>query len=573
LVIFLIASDSGIAYFYQNNIPTIPEEEKMLKLIATIIAVISICTLPALACTNLLVTKGASADGSVMITYTCDGEFHPHMEYTPAADFPPGDSLAIEDWHGNVRGWIDQVEHTYAVVDMINEHQLVIGETTFGGREELSNKEGLLHYWDLMILALQRTKTAREAIKVITDLVDEYGYRSGGESFSIADTREAWIMEMIGPGEGGKGAVWVAVKVPDGYVSCHANKARIGEFQLDDPDNCLYSKNVVSFAKKKGYYDPKKDGPFRFCEAYCPATPQNQRYADTRVWSIFRRAAPSHNFPPDYHRAVEGAEPYPLWIKPDKKLTLADVFSLMRDHYEGTQYDMTKGIDAGPYNTPNRWRPIKWTLDDSTVEYTWERPISTQQTGFSFVSQSRDWLPDPIGGILWYGVDDTYMTCYTPFYCGINELPEAYMIGSLQKFSWESVWWVFNFVSNYANLKYSHMAPDILTVQKEIEETFFALQPAIEKTAVELHESDPELLTRYLTDYSVVHAELVVKRWKELANYLLVKYNDGYVKDEEGRPQEMGYPASWLRKVIDARPDRFLLPKKPEEVPESKLVD
>ncbi|UCC28810.1 MAG: C69 family dipeptidase, partial [Phycisphaerales bacterium] len=245
------------------------------------------------ACTNILVTKGATEDGAVILTYTCDGEFHPHLRYTPAADHEPEGWLEIKDWSGNVRGKIKQVPHTYAVVGLMNEHQLAIGETTFSGREELRNPDGLLHYWDLMRLALQRAKTAREALTVMTDLVAEYGYRSTGESISIADTNEAWILEMIGPGAGGSGAVWVAVRVPDGYISCHANKARIGEFPLDDPKECLYSNNVVSFAVEKGYYDPKSGEPFRFCEAYCPATPKNCRYADTRVWSVFRRAAPS----------------------------------------------------------------------------------------------------------------------------------------------------------------------------------------------------------------------------------------------------------------------------------------
>jgi len=368
---------------------------------------LSLCVLltglQAEACTNLLVTRKASVDGSVMITYTCDGEFHPHLEYTPAARYLAGDSVNITDWHGKVRGRIKQSRQTYAVIGLMNEHQLAICETTFGGREELRNPDGLLHYWDMMQLALERAKTAREAIKVMTGLVTEYGYQSTGESFSIADTKEAWIMEMIGPGPGGQGAEWVALRIPDGYISCHANKARIGEFPLNDPENCLYSDNVISFAVEKGYYDPKSGKPFRFCEAYCPATPKNQRYADTRVWSIFRRAAPSKNLSPDYHRAVEAAEPYPLWIKPDKKLSVADIFALMRDHYEGTDYDMTRGIDAGPYGTPNRWRPIDWTLD-SLDFYVWERPISTQQTAFSFVSQSRSWLPNPIGGVLWYGL-------------------------------------------------------------------------------------------------------------------------------------------------------------------------
>lgn len=523
------------------------------------------------ACTNLLVTKGASADGSVILTYTCDGEFHPILKHTPAADYQPGDSLEIMDWSGKLRGKIAQVAHTYSVVRLINEHQLAICETTFSGREELQNPQGLLHYWDLMQLALQRAKTAREAIKVITSLVDEYGYRSTGESISIGDTKEAWILEIIGPGPAGKGAIWVAVKVPDGYISAHANKARIGRFQMNDPDNCLYSDNVISFAIEKGYYDPKSGKPFFFNEAYCPSTPKNQRYAETRVWSLFRRAAPSLNLSADYHRAVEGAKPYPLWIKPDKKLSLSDVFSLMRDHYEGTDYDMTKGIDAGPYGSPYRWRPMNWMVD--SVEYAWERPISTQQTGFSLVSQSRSWLPDKIGGLLWYGADDTYTTCYIPLYCSINDVPQSFATGSLRKFSWDSAWWVFNFVANFANSRYSDMLPEIQAVQKNLEGNFLQLQPVVEETALKLHKKDSKLLTDFLTDYSVSRGELVTKRWKELGEHLITKYNDGYVKDERGRPKEQGYSEEWLRKVVKSRPDQFKLPVKKQAIPESKLVD
>ncbi len=523
------------------------------------------------ACTNLLVTKGASTDGSVTITYTCDAEFHPHLNFTPAADHEPGDSLEITDWQGNVRGKVKQVAHTYAVVGLMNEHQLSISETTFSGRDTLRNPDGLLHYWDMMQLALQRAITARDAIEVMTGLVADYGYRSTGESFSIADTKECWIMEMIGPGPGGEGAEWVALRVPDGHISCHANKARIGEFPLNDKENCLYSDNVISFAIDKGYYDPDSGKPFRYCDAYCPPTPKNQRYAEARVWSIFRRAAPSQNFSPDFHRAVEGTEPYPLWIKPDRKLSLSDVFDLMRDHYEGTNYDMTKGVDAGPYGCPNRWRPMTWTVD--SVEYVWERPISTQQTGFSFVSQSRNWLPDAVGGVFWYGLDDTYTTCYMPLYCGIDTIPKSFTVGTLNKFSWESAWWVFNFVANYACLKYSYMIRDIQAVQSNIEWSFMAMQPVVEARAVELNKSDPESMKRYLTDYSVENAEKVVDRWRKLGEHLIVKYNDGYVKDENGRPQEKGYPESWQREVLRSRPEQFRMPEKEEDVPESKLVD
>ncbi|UCD75984.1 MAG: C69 family dipeptidase [Phycisphaerales bacterium] len=519
------------------------------------------------ACTNLLVTRGASADGSVMITYTCDGVFHPHLRYIPAADHEPGATVKVTDWSGNVRGEIRQVPHTYAVIGLMNEHQLAISETTFGGREELVNPDGLLHYGDLMQYALQRARTAREAITVMTGLVAEYGYRSGGESISIADTEEAWILEIIGPGPGGEGAHWVAVRVPDGYISCHANKARISTFPLDDPDNCLYSENVISFAIEKGYYDPGSGVPFRFCEAYCPATPESRRYASTRVWSVFRRAAPSLNLSPDFHRAVADAKPYPLWIKPDEKLSLNDVFDLMRDHYEGTDYDMTNGIDAGPHGGPVRWRPLNWSVDDA--KYAWERPISSQHTGYSFVSQSRAWLPDPIGGVYWHGVDDTYTTCYFPLYCGINAIPESFTVGSLRSFSWDSAWWVFNFVANYANLRYSDMVQDIQAVQRDLERTFIALQPAVDNTALQLIDSDRELMTRYLTDYCVTHAELVVKRWRQLGEHLLTKYNDGYVQDEPGRPREVGYPDDWLRRVLTSRPGQFKLKEKDPGVPGS----
>lgn len=534
---------------------------KRIPALCTCMAIAALLYSPdANSCTSLIVTRGASQDSSVMITYTCDGEFHPHLNYSPPADHMPEDSMAITEWGGNVRGWIKQVPHTYRVIGEMNEHQVAIGETTFDGRMELEDSTGLLEYWDLMQLALERSRTAREAIKVMTELVAEYGYRSTGETFSIGDPSEAWLMEMIGRGPGGSGAEWVAMRVPDGYIACHANKARIGEFPLNDPKNCLYSTNVISFATAKGYYDPESGKPFRFCDAYCPPLAKDFRYADTRVWSIFRRAAPSQEFSTDVHRAVPGARPYPLWIKPDKKQTLQDVFSLMRDHYEGTPFDMTKGIDAGPFGSPDRCRPMSWTID--SVDYGWERSISTPQTAYSFVSQSRASLPNAIGGVYWYGLDNTYTCCYVPLYCSIDAVPQSFTVGTLQQFSWESAWWVFNFVSNYANLKYSYMLPEIQAVQSNLEGGCIALQPIIEKTAIELGKSDPVLLTRYLTDYSVSHAEMVASEWKNLGESLVTKYNDGFVKNEKGRPEEKGYPEEWLRNVLKSQPDRFRLQPK-----------
>lgn len=509
-------------------------------------------------CSSFLVTKGASKDGSVMITYTCDGEFLPHLEYILAQDHKPGSTVEIRGRDGKVRGEVKQVPHTYAVVGLMNEHQLAIGETTFGGRRELRNPDGLLHYFFMMRLALQRAKTAREAIKVMAELVEEYGYASTGESFSIADPDEAWIMEMIGPGPGGKGAHWVALRIPDGYISAHANMSRIGEFPLNDPENCMYSENVISFAEQKGYYTKESGKPFSFRYAYDPPKPSSLRTCAARVWSMFRRSAPSLDLSPDFQRGVEGAKPYPLWIQPDQKLSLRDVMNIMRDHYEGTEFDMTKGIDAGPFGCPVRFRGLTWEVDD--VEYSWERPISTQQTGFSFISQSRGWLPDAIGGVYWYGVDDTYTTCYIPLYCSIQDLPKPFTVGDLQRFSWDSAWWVFNFVANYANLKYSSMVKDIQAVQEALEGQFLSLQPVIEKTALELNKKDPELLVLFLTNYSVSQGEMVVKRWIELAEHLLTKYNDGYVKDERGRPREMGYPSEWLKEVLKSKPEQFKLP-------------
>jgi dipeptidase len=520
-------------------------------------------------CSSFLVTKGASKDGSVMITYTCDGEFLPHLEYVAAQDHQPDEYIEIMGRDGKVRGRIKEVPHTYAVVCLMNEHQLAIGETTFGGRSELRNPDGLLHYFTLMHLALQRSKTAREAIQVMAQLVEEYGYGSTGESFSIGDTEEAWIMEMIGPGPGGKGAHWVALRIPDGYICAHANMSRIGEFPPDDPGNCLYSKNVLSFAEQEGYYNRKSGKPFSFRYAYDPPKPSSLRTCAARVWSMFRRSAPSMNLSPDFQRGVKGANPYPLWIKPDKKLSLHDVMNIMRDHYEGTDFDMTKGLDAGAFGCPVRFRDLTWEVND--VTYSWERPISTQQTAFSFISQSRGWLPDCIGGVYWYGWDDTYTSCYVPLYCCIREIPKSFTVGSLQEFSWDSAWWVFNFVANFANLRYSDMVNDIQKVQGALESQFISLQPTIEKTALELNQTDPELLVQYLTNYSVMQGENVVKRWIELSEFLITKYNDGYVKDENGRPRGRGYPSHWLELVLKSNPDQFKLPTWSEEKKDGRL--
>jgi dipeptidase len=501
------------------------------------------------ACTNILVTRSATADGSTIITYACDGRFHPRLERKDAADHPPGAMRALRSFDGSVRAEIPEVPHTYAVVGLMNEHQLAIAETTTTGREELRDPDGVLHYWDLMQLALERARTAREAIDVMTSLVAEHGYRSTAESFAIADPQEVWLMEMIGRGPGRKGAIWVALKVPDGAIAAYANGMRIHELPPQNPDSCRYSDDVVDFAVEHGFWDPHSGRPFDFAAAYDKPTVQSRRYTATRVWSVFRRAAPSHEaeLDPAYHRGDPQAEPYPLWIKPDHKLTVADVMALMRDHYEGTPYDMTVGPAAGPFHDPNRWRPIAWEVDGQ--KYSWERPISTQQTGFSFVSQSRSWLPDAIGGVYWYGVDDTYTTCYMPLYAGIDRLPPSFTVGDIDHFSWDDGWWVFNLVANLANLKFSYMAPEIVALQQKLEGRMLADQAAVEKAAVDLWDTDPARARDFLTDYSVSHAEEVVRRWQQLAMHLITRYNDGYVA-EEGKDPERGYPEEWLREVV-----------------------
>jgi dipeptidase len=527
-----------------------------LKQIFSLIILFLIFNSQSHSCTSILVTKGASTDSSTIITYSCDGEFLPLLSMTPATDHQPGEMIDVRSWYGKA-GKIPQVAHTYQVVGLMNEYQLAIGETTFDGRPELLNKEGLFNYYTLMKIALQRAKTAREAIQVMTSLVEQYGYGSAGESFSLADKNEVWIMEMIGPGQGGTGALWVAIKIPDGMIAAHANMSRISEFSLDDPDNVLYSKNVISFAIEKGYYDPKSGKPFSFSEVYNPPTEEQVRYSARRVWSIFRRAAPSLNLSPDYSSFKKGAKPYRLFIKPDKKLSVRDVISLHRDHYEGTEFDMTRDVTAGPFGAPDRWRPIKWEVNGK--KYAWERPIATQQAGFVFVSQSRSYVPDEIGGVYWYGMDNPYTNFFVPLYSSITELPLSYTRGTLKQFSRESAWWAFNFVANYANLRWNYMIKDIQKVQGEIEDLEFELQPYIEQTAISLLKNDPALLKKFLTQYCVNNAEMNVKKWWELGDHLITKYNDGYIQNDEGSPQEIGYPEKWLKKEVNENQKKFRL--------------
>jgi len=357
-------------------------------------------------CTNLIITKGASTDGSTMMVYTNDGEWLYHLKMYPHESHEKGEVIPFRIPGTEEFLNLPQASETYKKLGFhMNEHQVAIGETTFTGREDLWKHKLPLKYWHLMSLALERSKTSLQAIGVITSLVEKYGYGSEGESFSIIDPNEAWILEMIGTGDGLAGAHWVAVKIPDGAISAHANKARIGSFPLNDPDHCLYSENVISFAVENGFYDPESGEEFAFNQAYNPLSPDRMRYCESRVWSLFRRAAPEQEFSSEYHRGEEGSERYPLWIFPEKKLSLKEVMGLVRDHYEGTELDMTTGIEAGPFGSPQRWRPLSW--EEEGKSYSWERPISTYNTCFSFIAQARATLPNDLGGVCWFGFDDT----------------------------------------------------------------------------------------------------------------------------------------------------------------------
>lgn len=505
---------------------------------------------PADACTSILVAKGATTDGSTFLTYAADShEIYGDLPLHPAATYAPGAQREVIEWDTGKRlGRIPQPAATYHVVGHINEHQVAIGETTFGGRKELIDPEGKLDYGTLMFVALERARTAREAIQVITGLVAEHGYASSGESFSISDPNEAWLLELVGKGPKRRGAVWVARRVPDGHVVAHANHARIRQFPLDDPKNTLYAKDVISFAREKGWFHGA-DAEFSFSDTYAPLDFGALRYCEARVWSVFRRVAPSASLPVEMVDGTPGAPRLPLWVKPDRALAVQDVMALMRDHFEGTPFDLSKGVGAGPFALPYRWRPMTWKVDG--LEYLNERAISTQQTGFSVVAQSRASLPGPIGGVLWFGVDDTYSTVYVPMYAGIRAVPRSYAVGTadFKTFSWDSAFWVFNFVANWAYGRYADMIQDVQQVQHELEGGFLARQAEIEKAALTLHKDSPGLARDYLTAYSVEQGERVTARWRKLGEALLVKYLDGNVRDAQGKITHPDYPETWRRRM------------------------
>ena len=534
------------------------------------IALLAVAAVKSLACTNFIVGKGASKDGSVIVSYSADsyGMFGELYHY-PAAMHEKGAMRAIYEWDsGKYLGEIKEARQTYNVIGNMNEFQVTIGETTFGGREELEDSTGIMDYGSLIYVALQRSRTAKEAIKVMTDLVKEYGYYSSGESFSIADPNEAWIMEMIGKGPGVKGAVWVAVRIPDDCIAAHANQSRIHQFPLDDKENCLYSPDVISFAREKGYFDGlNKD--FSFADAYCPLDFGGLRACEARVWSFYNMF--NKTIGDTFLPYIQGKskEPMPLYIKPTAKVSVRDIQKAMRDHYEGTPLDITNDMGATAFKMPYRLSPLTFQVDGQ--KYFNERPISTQQSAFTFVAQMRSNLPDAVGGVLWFGTDDANMTVFAPVYCCTDRLPECYKSTTADcvTFSWDSAFWIYNWVADMIRPRYSLMIDDMRAVQNQLEDTYEDAQAGIEQAAVALLEKDAAKGKEFLTNYTCMTAQAAVDSWKKLGEFLIVKYNDGVVKkvnpDGSFKRSETGtavlvrpgYPQEFLNELVKATGERY----------------
>lgn len=556
----------------------------MKKTILVIILAIALLApaVQTLACTNFLVTKGASVDGSTMISYSADSHtLYGELYHWPAATYPDGALLDVYEWDtGKFLGKIKQARQTWNVVGNMNEHQVAIGETTFGGREELVDTAGLIDYGSLIYITLQRAKTAREAIQIMTSLVAEYGYYSSGESFSISDANEVWILEMIGKGKPqivkdkkgkssikyNKGALWVAIRIPDGYISGHANQARITQIPFEDTENCMFSPDVVSFARERGWFTGE-DKDFSFSDTYAPLDFGAARFCEARVWSGFNKVAAGMDKYLDYAKGENLHNRMPLYVKPDKKLSLQDVYGLMRDYYQGTELDMTKDPGAGAYGCIVRWRPLTWKVEGES--YFNERAISTQQTGFVFVSQSRSYVPAPLGGILWFGVDDTFTTVFSPMYTCMTEVPQSLAVGngSMMEFSDNSAFWIFNQVSNFAYTRFNDMIVDIAKKQKELEDNYIAMVSGIDKIALEMYRTNPNKAIQFLTNYSVAQGENTFREWKKLYGFLFAKYMDGNIKTAVPVPdgykyiapdiKQPGYSESFYKGIIKETGDKF----------------
>ena len=526
------------------------------------------------ACTNLIVGKKASKDGSVIISYSQDdyGSFEP-LRVIPAADHPAGTMHPLYHYESNnYLGESPEVPHTYGIVGLMNEFQLSIHETTYGGREELTDTiSGLIDYGSLMVLGLQRAKTAREAIKVMTELTETYGYESEGESFTIAEPNEVWIMDMIGKGPGRKGTVWVAVRIPDDCISGHANQSRIHQFPLKDKNNCLYAKDVISFAKEKGYFSGK-DADFSFADAYAPADFGALRYCEARIWSYFNKWAAEDMSPYlSYAMGDTKGQVLPLYVKPKAPLSVQDVKDMMRDHYEGTPMALTEDIGMGAWEMPYRPTPLSFEYDGR--KYFNERPISTQQSACVYVSQMRSWLPNHIGGVTWFANDDANMVAFTPVYCNMTQAPECYdkRIADAFHFSTRSAYWVENWVSNMVYLRYNLLFPELQKVRDRLEADFNSLQDAVESKAASMGKEEA---IKELTTYSHLSAATMLSEWNQLAQLIIVKYNDMAVKrmDENGQYEKTpggnprpvlrpGYPDSFKRQIINQTGTRYQVPQ------------
>jgi dipeptidase len=554
-------------------------------------------------CTNLIVTRGASKDGSVMITYAADSHTrYGALFFYPGGKHPAGSMLDVFHYeNGKLLGRIPEAEQTYTVIGFMNEHQVAIGEDTWGGPDSLTSQPGaILDYGSLMKIGLQRSRTAREMIKTMTELVKEYGYATTGESFAISDSREAWILELIGKGKYEKGAVWVARRVPEGYVSGHANQARITTFPFrkannwEDPkQDCFHSPDVISFAKAHGFYKGA-DKDFSFSDVYNPVNFGGARFCDARIWSFFRMVSAEvrrNESLTDYAKGKlmrEGSYPdgspnpngfvtnrLPLWIKPDSLVPIQLVMRAMRDHFEDSPLDMRYDFGAGPFACPYRWRPMEFKVDG--VEYLNERAIATQQTGYVFVAQSRSWLPDPLGGIFWFGVDDADGCVFAPMYCGITAIPQPYAVGNGSMIRWSetSAYWTFSQVNNFAYSRYNLIHPEIESYQSELESRYLQETRQTEKDFLALYSASPQKAIALLTDYSVNTGTALVSSWNGFYHYLFMKYKDGNVMPSENRqildngngkeipkkPAQPGYGKDWERRMVEGTGDRLKVPQ------------
>ena len=529
------------------------------------------------ACSNFIVGKKASVDGSVMCSYSADdyGMFQYLCHYS-AAKHAKGEMRKIYDWDTNkYHGEIPEAAETYSVIGNINEWQVTIGETTYGGREEMVDSTGIMDYGSLIYVALQRSKSAREAIKVMTTLANTYGYNSEGETFTICDPNEAWIMEMMGKGAGSKGAVWVALRIPDDAICAHANQSRIGKFNMKDKKNVMYAKDVVSFARSKGWFQGK-DADFSWKMAYAKPDFSGRRFCDARAWAMLNHF---YDMSPYLDWALgknPDAQDMPLWVVPNKKVSVQDVENVMRDHYEGTPLSVADGSDIGGgiWEMPYRPTPLMYKVDGK--QYFNERPVSTQQSGFVFVSQMRSWLPREIGGVFWFANDDANMAAFTPVYCSMTERPECYNTPGADAlhFSKKNAYWVCNMTSNMVYPRYSLMFPTLKEVRDSLDNSYFAAQAGVEKKAQELYAQNPQAAVKYLNDYSVEKAQQMLARWNQLFEFMVVKYNDMIIKptDKNGnfektpyglgaRPARPGYPEKFAKQLVKQSGDKFLVPE------------